>query len=472
MQQSFAVVVILVPVFLLAAFSAQVRAQTPVAIRNVTLIDMTGGQPRPNMTVVIKGDRIDSIGQNVRITKNADVIDGTGKFLIPGLWDMHVHIFNNVSAPGTNNKDAYFPLLITNGVTGVRDTFTDADDIRTLRSWRADIEARKMIGPRVVAGSSIIDGVPVLQPNSLGVAADVEARNAVRSSKASGSAFIKVYENLSRESYYAIADEAKKLKVPFIGHVPYTLTPQEASNAGQKSIEHLTRMTIACSSKEGEFKDIKNHEWTPELRTALMESFSEQKCREVAKLFVRNQTWHDPTMVESVSRLLGDDEKLAADDRLRYVSRDTRDEWLKYSKGFSQANRKMRESNFQRWLEILNIMHKAGVPILAGTDVGNAYVYAGSSLHDELAFFVRAGMTPLEALRTATVNPAKFLGMERSHGTVEKGKIADLVMLDANPLSDITNTKKIQAVIANGRLLRRTEIDAMLQAVEASFKGK
>ena len=435
-------------------------------IRNVTIVDVQTGTLRPGMDVAISGGRIQKMGKRLKLRSSAEEIDAAGKYLIPGLWDMHVHIFNNVDAPGTDNRERYFPLFIANGVTGVRDTFTDGDDIKLLRSWAAEIDSGKMIGPRVIAGSSIIDGVPVLRQNSIGVSTELEARNAVRFSKASGSEFIKVYENLSRETFYAIADESKKLGLPFIGHVPYTITPQEASNAGQKSIEHLTRMTIACSSDEDKFKDIKNEEWTPELRKQLFDSFSEQKCSQVADLFVKNQSWHDPTMVEAVGRLLGDDEKLAADDRLRYVSKAESDGWLKFSKRFSPANRKMRESNFARWLEILKILNRSGVEILAGTDVGGPYIYAGFSLHDELEWFVRAGFTPLEALQASTVNPAKFLGKSKSLGTIETGKIADLVILDANPLADIGNTKKINAVVANGRYFDRAKLDNMLGNAE------
>jgi hypothetical protein len=254
--------------------------------------------------------------------------------------------------------------------------------------------------------------------------------------------------------------------------VPYTLTPEEASEAGQKSIEHLTRMTIACSSDESRFRNIKNEEWTSQLRKELFDSFNEQKCVEVARRFVKNGTWNEPTMVEAVGSLLGDDAKLADDDRLRYVAKAETDGWVKFSKRFSPANRRMRESNFERWLEILKILHRAGVPILAGTDVGNPYIYAGFSLHDELGLLVRAGLTPYEALRTATVNPAKFFGMERTLGTIAAGKTADLVLLDANPLADISNTKRINAVVANGRLLRREELDAMLRKVENANREK
>jgi hypothetical protein len=333
------------------------------------------------------------------------------------------------------------------------------------------MEAGKMLGPRIFVGSSIVDGMPVTNKNSLGVSRPAEARQAVRTLKDSGAGFIKVYENLSRESYYAIADESKKLKISFAGHVPDSITPTEASNAGQKSIEHLTRMLIGCSSKEEKFKDLKNAEWTPALKAELIESYSEQKCREASALFVKNGTWHDPTIVVLRSRLLSDDESFTKDARLRYVTAAETQYWLKFTENFRPANRKNREVRFQKELEILKIMHRSGVAVLAGTDVGNPFIYAGFSLHDELELLVQSGLTPFEALRTATVNPAKYLGMEKSLGTIEKGKLADLVLLDANPLANISNTRKVNAVITNGHLLKRQDLDEMLNKVAQRVKG-
>ena len=441
-----------------------------IVFRNVTLIDMRSKQPRPNMTVVVSGSRISKIGRNIKFPKNAQVVDAGGKFLIPGLWDMHVHLFNNISGNNTNNKDSYFPLFIANGVTGVRDMWTDPDDIKLVGEWQREIDAGKMFGPRMFVGSSILDGVPVTHKNSFGVSTPAEARQAVRTLKDSGAGFIKVYENLSRESYFAIAEEAKKLKISFAGHVPDSVIPTEASNAGQKSIEHLTRMSIACSSKEDKFKNLKNEEWTPALRAELMETYSEQKCREMSALFARNGTWHDPTLVVLRSRLLSEDESFKTDARLRFVPADEKQYWLKFTENFRPANRKNREARFRKDLEILKIMHQSGVPILAGTDVGNPFVYAGFSLHDELELLAQAGLTPFEALKTATLNPAKYLGMEKSLGTIEKGKLADLVLLDANPLADISNTKKINAVVVGGRLLTRKDLDEILNKVAERAK--
>ena len=466
MKKTFALLLII----LLPALAA--AQNSPLVFRNVNLIDMTSEQTKPNMTVIVNGTRVSKIGKNLKIPKGAQIVDASGKFLIPGLWDMHVHIFNNVSAPGTNNKDTYFPLFITNGVTGVRDMFTDADDIKLVRQWQEQMEAGKLLAPRIIPASSIIDGVPVIQANSVGVTGAEDARRVVREFKAAGANFIKVYSNLSRESFFAIADEAKKLGIPFAGHVPDSVTATEASAAGQKSLEHQERMLIACSSTEDKFKDLKKTEWTPALRAELLSSYDEDKCRQTAAVLIKNGTWLDPTFVVNRSLMLGDDERFQKDARLVYVSANERQDWIKFAGFFKPATRKHREARFRIEIEVLKIMHQAGVPVLAGTDVGNPFIYAGFSLHDELENFVQAGFTPFEALQTATVNPAKYTGLEKSLGTIEKGKLADLVLLDANPLENIGNTKRIYAVVAGGRYLPKESLGKMLEDVQAQVKKK
>ncbi|MFC1651496.1 amidohydrolase family protein [Candidatus Latescibacterota bacterium] len=448
----------------------------PLVFVHANLIDMTNAAPKVDMTLVIIGNRIVKIGKSdkVKIPKDAQIVDVTEKFLIPGLWDMHVHIFDNVSAPGTNNKDNYFPLFLANGVTGVRDMFTDVEDIKLVREWKSELEAGQLLAPRIAPGSSIIDGVPVIQKNSVGVSNADEARKVVRTFKEAGAGYIKIYSNLSRESFFAIADESKKLKIPFAGHVPVSVTPVEASNAGQKCIDHLKGMLLACSTNQDKLFKIRNtrgEQWTLELFIEMMQSYSEQKCRDIANVFVRNKTWHDPTLVV-LRKNLSDDENIREDARLRYVPADKAQRWKKYTGTLEPASRKDREMDMVRWLEILKIMHEEGVQILAGTDVGNPYIYAGFSLHDELELYIQAGFTPFEALETATINPAKYLGMEKSLGTIEEGKIADLVLLDADPLANISNTRKIHAVILNGRLLDRTTLNKMLAEVEAEVNKK
>ena len=444
----------------------------PLVFTHATVLDMTGASAKHDMTVVVAHGRMAAISKSshIRVPRKAQVVDATGKYLIPGLWDMHVHIFKHTPKPNTNNKDIYFPLMIANGVTGVRDMWTDPDDLKLVRQWQRDIKSGEMLGPRIAPGSTIVDGLPTFLPNSLGVSTPDEARSAVRMLKAAGSGFIKVYWNLSPEAYYAIAAEAKNLGIAFAGHVPFSISAADASDAGQKSIEHLTGILETCSTKEAEFQ--KTREWTPALEEEAWRTYDEQKCRALFARFAKNGTWHTPTMALHRMLALRREEDFKRDPRLRYVSADTVEAWLKPMREGEGVDQKTRTERFQKLLEIVGMMHRAGVPLLAGTDLGNPFIFAGFSLHDELELFVQAGLTPLEALRTATVNPAKYLGMSDSLGTIEKGKVADLILLEASPLENISNTHKIAAVIVNGRYLSKQELRKMLSDVEAAAKKK
>ena len=459
---------------LIALLAAPLLAQVEtdarsLVLKNVSVIEMTGAPPKNGLTVVVKGNRIAAVGGagKVRGPKNAQVIDAGGKYLIPGLWDMHVHLFNNVAGSGTNNKDIYFPLFIANGVTGVRDMFTDADDIKLVREWQAEIEAGRLIGPRIAPGSAIVDGVPTFLPNLLGVATPDEARAAVRKLKADGAGFIKIYWNLKPEVYRAIADEAKKLGIDFAGHVPFSMSAGEVSDAGQKSIEHLTGILESCSSKEEELRIAKMS--PAALAEELWKTNDEKKCRELFRRFAKNRTWHTPTAVLHRANLLSEEDYIKKDERLRYIAPDDRQDWVKRANQPRKLALQTRQLRFEKMLSTIHTMFRTGVPLLAGTDVGNPFVIAGFSLHDELEMFVQAGLSPMEALKTATVSPAEYLGRLKDFGTVEKGKIADLVLLEANPLEEIGNTRKIAAVIVNGKYLPKADLQKMLAGVETSL---
>jgi len=410
------------------------------------------------MTVVITGDRISAIGDNISVPAGAQVVDATGKFMIPGLWDMHVHWYL---------RDT-FTLFIANGVTGVRQMFGNSDLLR----WRDQIAKGSLLGPRMVVASPIIDGPQPIWPNSIAVRNEEEGRKAVRRVKQWGADFVKVYALLPRDAYFGIADEAKQQGITFVGHVPNAVSPAEASDAGQKSIEHLTGILIASSDKETELKDKLVKADSPEARgrvqATALETYNEKKAADLIARFVKNQTWQCPTLTVLRSSAYLGDENFRRDGRLIYIPRLQQQRW-----NFRRANRSggddaVEKKVLQKQLEIVGAMQKAGVPILTGTDTGNPYCFPGFSLHEELALLVIAGLTPVEALRAATLNPAKFFGLDQTLGTVEQGKIADLVLLDANPLLDIRNTQRINAVVSNGRLFDRKALDKMLSEAAVS----
>jgi hypothetical protein len=468
-------------VFIVIALSLTVQAQkksgsaaTPLVFTHVTIIDATGTPPQPDMTVVISGNRIAALGKNgkANLPKDAQVVDAKGKYMIPGLWDMHVHVFRNASQRAPN--DYYFPLFIANGIIAVRDMWTKIDKVAQVVLWRKQAIEEPGSVPRIVAIGTIVDGSPPTHPNSDVVNTADEARQMVNKIKAGGVDFVKVYWNLSREAYFAIADEARRQHITFAGHVPVYVSAFEASDAGQKSIEHLDGLLLACSSKEQELMNIAPKDWNANYANQMLETYDEAKCANLLSHLKKNGTWQVPTLVihhrgpQSLERALTGDEKL------KYIPHDEREEWQKFSsrlEGRSAEQIAANKKNWQMSLDLVRAMQRAGVEIVAGTDVGNPYIYPGFSLHDELLLLVKAGLTPMEALQSATRNPAKYLGSLDSLGTIEKGKLADLVLLDANPLQDISNTQLIYAVVINGKLLNRKTLDKMLADAE-TFAAK
>ena len=469
---------------------AQIRQ---LVFRSVTIIDMTGGLLKPDMTVVVSEGRILEVGktQNVTFSKGARVIDATGKFLIPGLWDMHWHLRSE-----RQTRNVLFPLMIANGVTGVRDMFTDCikncavgTNIKVVKKWRREFAEGKLIAPRLMASSQILDGAKPTQPWFYPVAHANAARRAVRTFNARGCDFIKIYSLLSRDAYFALADEAKQQEIPFVGHVPIFITPSEASHAGQKSLEHLD-FIIAFSRREAELmKEVAleierftgNPYFTAMVYCALdanlvraAESYNGRKLVEVSRSFAKNTTWFCPTLAYHHADAFHDQKEYAKDRRLKYVAPVFLSEWAELKNARTSMPRRMAEMKrvFPTFLKIIGAMRRVGVNFLAGTDATQIHVVPGFSLHDELALLVQAGFTPLEALQSATIGPARFMEKEKDLGTIEPGKFADMVLLEANPLDDINHTKKIAAVVLDGRYFSKGALKELLASAARSAKKR
>lgn len=469
-------ILVLLCSMLLAAQSSS-RAQSSIAFLHVSVLDLSSGSFQSDMTVIVSGNHIARVGKfgETSIPPLARVVDATGKFLIPGLWDMHAHWWN----------EAYLSLFVANGVTGIRQMWGD----QIQHEWRKKIAEGSLIGPRMVIPGPIIDG-----PNSIWqttmVATAAEARDAVRKQKEEGAEFIKVYGLLPRESFFAIAEECRVLGIPFGGHVPLSVSALEASNAGQKSMEHLVGVLDACSSREEELRARREAVWMNRPRgqrippnplfapitDMMLETYDEQKAAELFSLFKRNQTWQCPTLTVRRSVTYINDPEFRNDERMKYMPAGFKERWDPSGnprfRDRSPDDIARRLAVFKKELEVVGAMHRAGVDILAGTDALNPYCFPGFSMHDELALLVEAGLSPFEALRTATVNPARFLGREKEFGTVEIGKYADLLLLDANPLENIRNTQKINTVILNGVLFDKERLNGLLARAEAMTRGK
>lgn len=450
----------------------EVSVDTTLVIRDVTIIPMTASPAVSGQTIVIQKGRIARIGpsKQVRIPRHAIVVEGAGKYLIPGLWDMHVH-----AALG---REIFNRLFIANGVTGIRDM---GGYPQTLTDWRKEIAAGKALSPRLYSAGPIVDGSPPSWPFSIAAADGDKGREAVAKVQQGGADFVKVYDMLSRDAYLGIVAEAKRREIPFAGHVPYSITLAEASNAGQRSIEHLSGLWLGCSTRETEIRqEISRILKANPLYAAYglpvnrlinvdaRQSFSPRRATELFKTLVKNDTYQTPTLtVLRFSILGGAGYNKATDLRIKYVPQNLLTWWGSAEALVPTYLLEQRKARLREDLKMVALMHRAGVKLLAGTDLGNPFVFAGFSLHEELANFVEAGLTPLEALQTATKNPAAFFGLSDRTGTIETGKWADLVLLDADPLADIANTKMINAVVANGRLFTRSDLDRLLSEAEA-----
>lgn len=429
----------------LSAHSQPASSVGPLALTRVTVIDATGAPARPKMTVVIAGGRIVAIGDDgkTRLPRGARVIDASGKYLIPGLWDMHVHL----AKAGENT----LPLFIANGVTSVRDMGGDA---ALVLKWRDEIAAGKRLGPRIKAAGPIFETarnvermkregtVEPVDRFRLGVAGPEEAAGAVERVAKLGVDFIKIRTVASPETYHAIAAAARKHNLALVGH--QSVAPEEVIKAGQRSIEHSF------------FPPLSNR--TEDQRAELFRKLAADGIAVTPTLVV------GPALQVTYERAaaIAADKEGRLDRRRKYLSGYLIEDWREQAEEKKGMTDDLTRLLAER-LRDLREMRRAGVRMLPGTDVAVLLIWPGFSLHDELRLLVeQVGMTPMEALLSATRFPAEFMGMRETLGTIEPGKIADLALLDANPLDDIRNTAKIHAVIVNGRYFPKEKLQRML----------
>jgi len=480
-------------VFSLLAGTSVAAQDTVLVIAHVTVVDVESGERLLDHTVLVEGERVVAVGPSadLAVPAGAVVVDGTGRFLIPGLWDMHSHALLRWRWAA--------PLNVAFGVTGIRDMATTAP-LDEVGRFRDDVAAGRTVGPRVVAAGPLIDGVPPIFGVYPAVQTEAEARAVVNSLAEGGADFVKIYTRLPRDLFLAILDQAGRHGLRVAGHVPLAITTAEASDAGLWSVEHAYRHRMACSTAEDEIRaalrqqaeaeahgDQVAYEAIEDATFRLgIESYSAERCEALGRRFARNGTWFVPTLVEMRSRFRPERYNDPAFDSLftraalRYVPRVQAARWrdgLAYQLGLREglapsesdfdAGERLRTREVETRLRMVGDLHRGGAGILAGTDAFDfPLVINGVSLHEELALLVQAGLTPLEALQAATLNPARALNRMHDHGSVAPGKLADLVLLDADPLDDVTNTLRIHAVVLNGRLLDRSALDLLLSQVE------
>lgn len=426
--------------------------QQTIAITNVTVIDGTDRPPRPHSTVVIRGEKIAAINTSgKRPPKEATLVNGTGKFLIPGLWN------NDLHGPVYNEGKAALASLVSYGITTVRDMGAPLDDITKLRAATA---SGTLVGPRLFVAGPLIEG-PI--PIQMGLIVDLfgvrEAQDEVKRLKQRGIDYIEVDTTLTPELYWAISNEARRQNLPLVGHIPATVSAWDVVKAGQVDVEHLggryLNVLVSCSRNEAHFNQVlaqtysnlliavkeKRQADEPQFKAdfdqRLLDTFDEKKAERLFRLYAKNRVAQTPTLY--VLKTLWDTNK----DNHKLNDRDM------------EFGTKI----FAKDLQVVGQMKRAGVPILAGTD--GPYPEGGDALHGELELLVEAGLTPLQALQAASRDAAREMGVLKDVGTVETGKTADLVLLEADPLKKISNTRKIDTVILRGRLFSRDDLSNM-----------
>lgn len=428
-------------------------------VQNVTIIDVKTGDAHSGRSVGIDGDKITKIYEaDVKASADTQTIDATGKFIIPGLWDMHTHYFWNYTSSN--------PALIANGVTGIREMWGNIEVIKMVRDQTA---AGNMVAPDIYTAGAIIDGTPPIWPGSAGVGNAEEAIAEVDKQIAQGVDFLKVYSRLTKEAYYAIAEKSKEANIPFAGHIPSSITIWEAMEAGQYSSEHMYGILEAVNSNPEELA-AQPSPFSEKSMELMVDNFDEDLFDSLATVMAKSEMWLSPTLtvLRSIANL--DDSTYTNDPRLKYVPAFMTASWNPANdfrfKGRPASFYKTSRKNYKFQLSLMGKLADKGVKIIAGTDFANPYCFPGFSLHDELALMVEGGMSTLQALQAATINAAIFQGKESQFGTVENGKLASLVLLNANPLADISNTQKIETVILRGKVMDRTALDKLLVSAQ------
>jgi len=454
MNATFSIRIKFVIMFLLLIFPILSFCQPgnhDCVITNVNVVDVNTGKILKNKTVAIDKNRISAIyDKKIAGSDSTIVIDGKGKYLIPGLWDMHAHY--------KLGHDYLDPLLIANGITGLREMWYDTPEFVKIPQ---KTQTEGLVSPDVYLSGDLIDGNPPNFQGSLVVTTPKEAVDAVQTQIDKKVDFIKVYSNLSEECFLAIAKEANKRNIPFTGHIPNRVSIYTAIETGMASSEHLYGLLNACSSV-----DTSNE--------ALICTFSESRFDSLCTVLAKSSMWICPTLTVNRSMSSLNDSLFINDNRIAYLPEFILEMWNQMMKPYTKGEiDKFANTTRVRYLfelRLIGKMNEKGVKFLAGTDCPNPYVFPGFSLHDELSLMVKGGMPALDVLKSATINPAIFMNKTADFGTVEIGKIASLILLNKNPLENIENTKTIETVIVRGKVYNRKALDLMLAQAKSNVK--
>ena len=451
-----------------------------LCIDNISIIDPELGLIQ-HQTVIIKEGKILQVlsSDGVNLSSKNRIIDGTDKFLIPGLWDAHVHFaYLEELAP------RMFDLFLAYGITSVRDT---GGEINFTNAWKKKSLKNPTSSPRVMIAGPLLDGMPNVYdgsdhehpPLSVGLATISDVRNKVNELDSMGVDLLKAYEMLTPDQFEEIMRLAKEKGLNVTGHVPLSMDVISASNAGLKSMEHMRNLELSCANNSDELlaqrqeilalgkQDIggilrsKIHALQRPLAIA---NYDPQRAQEVLDVLAKNETWQIPTLALATGFTERPFASSEWQETFKYLPEAIQLSWKKEIDELMADIPTPFNEKYTQWLtNMVGQVHRNGIEIMAGTDCPIFYLTPGRSLHEELEVLVKAGLSPLEALQTATTNPAKYFNLQNELGAVKETMWADLLILDENPLSDIRNTQRINAVIKQGHYMGRSDLDKMLE---------
>ena len=452
---------------LMLGFAAAPTTEQPrgqLAFEHVSIVDLATGSVLPDMLVVVDAGRIASItdAKAAGAQPGATVVDATGKYMIPGLWDMHVH---------TTDR-SYLPQFVAHGVTGVRDMGgglsrptdgCESVEPATLQAWRAEVERGELVGPRILLSGPVVSGTG--WPTSLSARTPEEAVAAVASLEALRVDFVKVYEKISLESYLALANAAKASGMVIAGHVPVeTVGLLDAIHAGQRSIEHIRDPLLMCFTAEKDELSLffAQDGWSE--ADVEWGWLAHAQCPDILSAVSNHAVWFTPTLVVEHAKVAVEGPRWAEKRLQSWLPRSVRDAHAKYARD-KRAQMPEERASEHRWWEaqkkMVGRLMQSGASLLAGTDSACEGGLPGEDLHSELELLVEAGLTPRQALAAATLEPARYFESGDERGLITAGARADLVLLDGNPLEDISNTRRIHGVVLLGQWLDSSRLAAL-----------
>ena len=457
------------PIALTAVIASCGPTEAPVelAIENVTVIDAANGA-REARTVLVDQGRITAVQAAGAPVDAAETVDGSGRYLIPGLWDFHVHLTYD-----DRFTEAMPGLFLNHGITSIRDT---GGPLELVVPVVESIRAEGAIAPRVFFAGPLMDGEHVVYDGVgnrlLGIAnpdAETARANMARLEEA-GVDFVKIYEMVSPEVFQVLVEEARARGLPIDGHVPLTMQARDYGAVAQ-ALEHVRNVEMDCvadpaaalaerrrlmANPEGLLGSRLRSQLHRTFRIPSIEAYDEAECAAVIESMM--STIQVPTLRLNALSLQSPFDRSDWGELVAKLPADVAEDWGGRSSGGGG------NLTFPNWsLSLIGMMHEAGVPIAAGTDTPISFAAPGYSLHSELEMLVRAGLSPMEALRSATIRPAEFFGREAEMGRIQPGQLADLVLLEGNPLEDITLTRSVLAVVTKGQLLDREALAALVR---------